>query len=325
MKKILLSSLMALMIITGCSPAAAPDNANSTGTSEKIKVMTSFHPIDQIVNAIGGDKVETTLFVPPGTDAHDFEPTARDMAQLREAEVLFINGLDMEPWAADGGISGSTKLMFLADGLDLIMLAEDDHEHEADDDHTDGESDSHDDEDDHDDHDHAGGADPHVWLGLSELKLMARNAANGLTMLSPEDESYFEANLQTFNEAADALASEFEPKFKPYEGKSFVTGHEAFAYLTRNIGLIQMAVEGPFAEGEPTPQKIRELVDHVRAEGITTIFVEETASPKVSETLARETGADLVTIPTLESEGELFPTIRDIYEKILTAMEKSGQ
>lgn len=304
MKKLILSSLMALLIMTGCSPTTSPTGETSGSQDGKIKVMTSFNPIDQLVQAIGGDKVETTMFVKPGTDAHNFEPTARDMTTLKKADVLFINGLDMEPWAQDGAISGSTKLMILADGIDFIMLDQ----AEA---HTDD-----------DGHDHSSGVDPHIWLGLAELKLMAKNTANALSLLSPEDKSYFQNNLNKFNEEADSLASEFEPKFKPYAGQSFVTGHEAFAYLTRSIGLVQMGVEGPFAEGEPTPQKIKELVDHVREQNISTIFVEETASPKVSETLARETGAELVTIPTMETHGEIFPTIREIYEKILTALEK---
>lgn len=305
MKKLFLVSLLALQLMAGCSPASSPTSGGAGNKDEKIQVMTSFNPVDQIVKVIGGDRVETTLFVKPGTDAHSFEPTARDMTTLKKADVLFINGLDMEPWAQDGVISGSTKLITLADGVDVIMLnpAED---HQKD-----------------DGHNHASGIDPHIWLGLSELKQMAKNTASSLSLISPDDEVYFQNNLKKFNEQADFLASEFEPKFKPYAGQSFVTGHEAFAYLTRSINLVQMGVEGPFAEGEPTPQKIKELVDHVREHQISTIFVEETASPKVSETLARETGAELVTIPTMETQGEILPTIREIYEKILTALEKN--
>lgn len=293
MTKKLLSGLLSLLLLTGCSPASNPTTTASADA--KIKVVTSINPVDQLVKYIGGDKVETTLFVPPGIEPHDFEPTARQLASLKEAKVLFINGLDMEHWAEEGAITGSTKVMLLSEGVDVI---------------------------------HLGGetspviGDPHVWLGLTELKLMAENAATAMTILAPEDRAYFEANLQKFKTEADALANEYDPKFALYKGKSFVTGHEAFAYLCRNIGLVQKAVQGPFAEGEPTPQKIKELVDYVRAEHISTIFVEELASPKVSDTLARETGTELVTLPTMETKGEIFPTIREIYEKVLASLEK---
>ena len=293
MNKKLLSGLLSIILLTGCTATVNPTTTASA--SEKIKVITSINPVDQLVKYIGGDKVETTLFVPPGIEPHDFEPSARQMTALKESKVLFINGLDMEHWAEAGAITGSTKLMMLSDGVDVIPL--------------DGGS------------DHSQG-DPHVWLGLTELKHMAENTATALTILAPEDRAYFEDNLAKFNTEADALASEYDSKFAPYKGQGFITGHEAFAYLCRNIGLIQKAVQGPFAEGEPTPQKIKELVDYVKAQQITTIFVEELAFPKVSDTLSRETGAKLVTLPTMETQGEIFPTIREIYEKVLVSLEQ---
>lgn len=297
MKK-LLANLLAILLVVGCTPAPAATSAETSASgAPMINVMTSFNPVDQLVRYIGGDKVQTSVFVRPGVEAHDFEPSAREMAQLKDAQILFINGLDMEPWAQEGSIKDQVELVVLSDGLDTIALDEEGHGH----------------------------ADPHVWLGLTELKQMADTAAAGLSAAAPEHKAYFEANLKQFHEEADALAEEFHPRFEAFKGRGFVTGHEAFGYLTRNLGLVQQAVEGPFAEGEPTPQKIRELTDYVKEQGITTIFVEEAASPKVSETLSRETGAELVTIPTMETEGEIFPTIREIYEKVLASLEQNAQ
>lgn len=292
MKKLALS-LLAVFLMTACAPA---QTASSTADPSRLSVMTSFHAVDRVVRYIGGDKVTAAMFVRPGVEAHDFEPSAREMAQLKDAELLFINGLDMEPWAQEGSVQDEVEIVVLSSGIQTIPL------------------------------DQAGeAADPHIWLGLAELKQMAANAAAGLSAADPENQAYFEANLAAFEAEADALAKEFHPRFEAYAGRGFVTGHEAFGYLCRNIGLVQQAVEGPFAEGEPTPQKIRELTDYVREQGISTIFVEEAASPKVSETLSRETGAELVTIPTLENDGEIFPTIREIYEKVLASLTKDAQ
>lgn len=304
MKKIIMTLLLAGTIFTGCTAETAA-TSSGPGDVDKIQAVTSFNPVDQLVNYIGGDKVETTLFVPSGTDPHDFEPSAREMAALKESDVLFINGLGMEPWVEDGGITGQTKLMILSDGIIPIELKEDDHASE---------------DDDHEGHDH-GDHDPHVWLGLDELRIMAENTATAMEILSPEDNAYFQENLKRFNEEADALEAEFLPKFAPFAGQAFVTGHEAFGYLVKNLGLIQKGVSGPLAEGEPTPQKLKDLVDFVKANAITTIFTEELGSAKVSETLARETGARMVVLPTLESTGEIFPALREIYEKVLASLE----
>lgn len=325
MKKIM-TVLLALGLLAGCSapnstketssnqePIQKETTANQPTGGEKLKVMTSIHPVNEIVKIIGGDKVETQLFIKPGVAPHDFEPSPKDLASLQEAKVLFINGLGMEHWAKDDVITKATTIKDLSENTEKIKLTgHEEHEGEEEHDH------DHDHEHEHD-HDH-GEYDPHIWLGLKELKVMAANASRGLSELSPENKATFESNLKKFEEEANALEKEFAAKFKPYAGKSFVTGHEAFGYMCKNLSLKQMGVEGPFAEGEPTPQKLKALTDFVKAEKISTIFLEELASPKVAETLAKETGTKLVPISTLETEGELLKTIKENYTKILESM-----
>lgn len=276
------------MLFTACSPAAST-GSKAQESGSKISVVTSFNPIDKLVKYIGGDKVETTVFVKAGVEPHDFEPTPKDMEKLTSAKALFLNGFDMEHWSESLKLSDGTKKVELSEGIDPIKAQNEN--------------------------------DPHIWLGLNELKIMAKNTAKALSEISPDNKAYFEENLKKFEAEADALASEYKSKFEPHKGKAFVTGHEAFAYLCRNIGLTQSAVEGPFGEGEPTPQKIAELVEYVKANKITTIFTEEAASPKVSETLAKETGTKLVEIPTMESEGDIFPTIKEVYDKVLESLK----
>lgn len=276
-------------LLTGCSEAASTTTP-ALDAQGVIHVVTSFNPVDQIVRTIGGAKVSTSVFVKPGTEPHDFEPSPKDMQKLGEASALFLNGLDMEHWAQDPDFAKSTPKIDLSQGITPISTGTE-------------------------------GTDPHIWLGLEETKIMAANALKALSSISPENKAFFEGNYAQFIREASAVQAAYEKKFEPYRGNAFVTGHEAFAYLCRNIGLNQVAVEGPFGEGEPTPQKIRELVDFVKANQIKTVFTETAASPKVSETLAKETGARLVEIPTMESEGEMLPTITAIYEAILASFE----
>jgi zinc transport system substrate-binding protein len=148
---------------------------------------------------------------------------------------------------------------------------------------------------------------------------MAESVEKELSLVSPEDAAYFKENLEAFKVEASAMNVEYKEKFKPFNGKAFVTGHAAFGYLTRELGLVQRAVEGPFQEGEPTPKSLEELISFVKSEGIKTIFLEEQSSPKVSETLARETGSETVVINPLETDGELLPTLTETYDKILAS------
>lgn len=275
---------------------------------EKISVATTINPVDQMVRIIGGDRVETWKIVPEGADAHSFEPTIKDMGSLTEANLLFMNGLEMEPWvekAVENSGNNELAIIDLSKGVDLIHLdeVEDDHDHE------------------NDDHDH-GDFDPHIWMSIDSLLVMAENVKAELSAAYPDAAEDFEKNFEDFKAEALGMKEEYQAKFEPYHGRAFVTGHAAFGYMTRELGLVQKSVEGPFQEGEPTPKKLEDLINFVKGEGIATIFLEEAASPKVSETLARETGGETVAINPLEVQGELLPSLRETYEKVLESFNK---
>ncbi|HSP48565.1 MAG TPA: zinc ABC transporter substrate-binding protein [Clostridiaceae bacterium] len=308
-KKIIMLTVLVLSL--GLITACAAEQNNNVETTEPAKtvettriiVSTTINPVDQIVRIIGGDKVEVNRIIPEGSETHDFEPSIRDMEALTKSDILFLNGLEMEPWADKAvetlGLESLEKVE-LSKGFDTIPLEEDDHE----------------DEEEDDDH---GLYDPHIWLSLDGLTSMATVAEDALSRVSPEDSDYFKDNLSGFKQQIEDLKNDYIPQFREFEGKSFVTGHAAFGYLTRDLGLVQKSIEGPFQEGEPTPRKLQELVDYAKANGITTIFLEEQASPKVSETLAREVGAKTESLNPLESSGELLETMKDSYEKILAS------
>lgn len=298
-KLIMLTALVLSMgLVTACG---ASGDKTGTTAKDRIIVSTSINPVDQIVRIIGGDKVEVNRIIPEGSETHDFEPSIRDMEALTKSSILFLNGLEMEPWADKAvetlGLKSLEKIE-LSEGFETIPLEADDHEGEA------------------------GGQalyDPHIWLSLDGLTNMATVAEEALSRISPKDSDYFKDNLSAFKKEIEDLKNDYIPQFKEFEGQSFVTGHAAFGYLTRDLGLIQKSIEGPFQEGEPTPRKLQDLVDYAKANGITTIFLEDQASPKVSETLAREVGAKTEKLNPLESSGDLMETMKDNYEKILAS------
>ena len=291
MKKLTAIILTSLMLFSGCTGAATTTKKAEIDGNGKIKVTASFNPIYQLVKVIGGDKVEVESLVTPGVEAHDFELTPKNMESLNKNKVLFINGLGMEPWAEGDKLKAGNKdlkIIDLSKGVNVFKEKE---------------------------------TDPHIWLSIPNLKIMAANTKDALVELDMKNKDTYDKNLQTFLKNLDDLKKEYDPKFAPFKGRAFVTGHEAFGYFTREYGLKMMAVEGVFGEGEPTPQKIKELVDFVKANNIKTIFLEENASPKVSETIAKETSGRLVTIPTMESEGEILPTLKELYDLVLDSFK----
>lgn len=281
-----ISASLGLLMLTACGSEKTlgnQDNLQAVHASGKVSVVVSFHPLMELAEAIGKDKIDVMTVVPEGTEPHDFEPKARDMVNISRAKVLIYSGLGMEPWVDKVLNNIDTKnlnVVEAAKGIDPIINANA------------SVVEAH------------GQYDPHVWLGLKEAELEAKNIKDALSKADALNKEFYEKNYNEFIANADKLYNDYKQKFDNLSNKNFVTGHAAFGYLCRDFGLIQNSVEDVFAEGEPTPKKLKELVDYCKSNRINTVFVEELASPKVSETLAREVGAKTEKIFTIESKED---------------------
>ncbi|WMJ90790.1 metal ABC transporter substrate-binding protein [Anaerocolumna sp. MB42-C2] len=261
---------------TSESQSNSPDNS-------KIKVSVTFNAMKEFVSAVGKDKVEVSTIIPDGTEPHDFEPKAQDLALLSTANMFVYSGLGMEAWVDDAvKAANNTELITVeaSKGIDAIENK---------------------DQEEIEEH---GQYDPHIWLSLKGAKTEVQNIKNALIQADPFNKDYYEANSNEFVSQLENLYNEYNDKFQSVEKKSFVTGHAAFGYLCRDFGLEQNSVEDTFAEGEPSAQQLTELVDYCKKNNVNTIFAEEMASPDVSETLANEVGAKVETIYTIESNED---------------------
>ena len=276
-KKILVSmlSLSLLLSLTACK-----SNKTSSTADGKIQVSVSFDALKEFTAAVGGDKVEISTIIPSGTEPHDFEPKAQDLVGLSKAQVFIYNGLEMEAWENDAVAAANNGSLIVVDASDGVSPIT----------NTDSEEiDKH------------GQYDPHIWLSLKCAETEVQNIKNGLVFADPGNKAFYESNCTAYISQLETLYNEYSVKFASAEKKSFVTGHAAFAYLCRDFGLHQNSVEDVFAEGEPSAQQLTELVEYCKSNNVTTIFSEELGSPEVSQTLASEVGAKVVTIYTIES------------------------
>jgi zinc transport system substrate-binding protein len=140
--------------------------------------------------------------------------------------------------------------------------------------------------------------DPHVWLDPNRLATIARTVADRLG--DPAAGEDLAAQLEQ-------LDAEFRDGLAECERRELVTSHAAFGYLTDAFGLRQIALTGLSPEAEPSPRALEDLVDEVEEVGATTVFFESLVSPRLAETVARETGARTAELDPLEglSEDEL--------------------
>ena len=108
------------------------------------------------------------------------------------------------------------------------------------------------------------------------------------------------------------------------ERREIVTSHNAFGYLAERYDLEQVAVTGLTPEAEPTPRRLAEVQRLAEERGVTTIFFEETASPRVAESLAREVGADATVLSPLEGApetGDYLSAMRTNLQSLQTALD----
>ncbi len=281
-----------------------PDNG-------KKNVAVTFDAIKELTLAVTKDKVNVSVIIPEGMEPHHFEPKAKDLAFLSKADVLIFNGLEMEFWLEDALKAVNNKKLLKIEASKGIEPIKASHHH-----HKEGEvcpmcGQVHNHKSVHTEKKHGhqhccqhGEFDPHTWLGLSSAKIMVHNIAKEISKVDSKNAAFYQANAKDYIAQLDKLLTEYRAKFQALNNKKFVTGHAAFAYLCRDFGLEQSAVMGVFAEGEPNAKELAALVEHCKEHHIKTIFSEEAASPQVSKTLAKEVGAKVEKIYTIEMPAE---------------------
>ncbi len=261
----------------------------------KKNVAVTFDAMYELSKAVAKDKVNISVIIPEGMEPHGFEPKAKNLVFLSNADVLVYNGLGMEFWLDKALEAVQNKKLIkveASNGIEKIKSSyhcEEEHHEEPEHHNKNCKK-----------HHHHGEFDPHTWLGLSSAKIMVKNIANGLAKADSKNADFYQANARAYIEKIDALLEKYRAKFATVKNRHFVTGHAAFAYLCRDFGLKQNAVKGVFSEGEANAKQLAHLVEYCKEHKIKTVFSEEAASPEVSQTLANEVNASVEEIYTIE-------------------------
>lgn len=287
---------------------------NSTASEDgKLNIVTTFYPVYEFTKQVVGDEANVDLLVKAGTEVHGYEPSAKDIARIQEADAFVYENENMETWVHDVEKSlDTTKVNVISATEGMLLLPGGEEEHEGHDHSGDG-------------HSHA--YDPHVWLSPERAITLVENIRDSLVAKYPEKKDAFETNAAAYIEKLDALDAKYSETLSAAKQKYFVTQHTAFAYLALDYGLKQVSITGVAADEDPTPSRLAELTEYINKYGIKYIYFEENASKSVAETLAKETGVQLDVLNPLESlTDEDMKNGKDyisVMEDNLTALEKT--
>lgn len=277
MRKILVIFIFTCFLIFTLSSCTEENNSPASSDSAYSKVIISINPLKDIAEEIGRGVVDFNTFVPSGVELHDYEPRVNDVKVLEDYNAIIYNGLNMEPWL-DKVMETSSKeleMYALSDGYDVI--------------------------------DEHGILDPHIWLGVSGGLYYGEMIKDALVKEDPDNKEAYESNYEIFQGKCNELLTKYKDLFSKLSNKNIVTGHEAFNYLARDFGLIPHSIENIFSAGEPNAKTLSDLVDYCKENDVKVIFGEEMASKDVADTLAKEVGAEVLVIDTLEFEQEGSP------------------
>jgi len=277
-KRIGVISLFSILLIAavGCG-----NQEDTQPKSNKLKVVTTFYPMYDFTKNVAGDKVEITMLLEAGTDTHGYEPSAKEVTAISDADVFIYNSEEMEVWVPsvlDSIDTENTVVVNASEGISLLESTEDPDEHEA------------------EEHE----VDPHIWLDPVRAQEEVSNIKEGLIAADPENKEMYETNAIDYNEKLQALDQEFEIAFSDATKRTFVTQHAAFAYLADRYNLEQVSIAGISTEQEPSPAKLAELQDYVKENDINYIYYAEASSSQIAETLANETGTELEILNPIE-------------------------
>jgi len=264
-------------------------------TGKKLVIITTLFPLYDFARTIAGDKAEVTLLLPPGVEAHSFEPRPDDVVKTAKAGLFIYTNKFMEPWA-DKFISGlDTTAVTVVDASKGITLqpARSKHHHHTDQ-HKKG-------ADAHHHHQHPA-MDPHIWLDLGNAQLMVDTIATAISAKDPSNSTTYAAHATALKQQLAQLDTDFRNGLSQCGKKTFLHGgHYAFGYLANRYGLQYEAAVSVNADAEPNPARMIELIKQVKSSGLKYVFSEEMVSPRLTEAIAQETGAKVLTLHNLHN------------------------
>lgn len=239
--------------------------------SKRLPVVASFYPLYEFARQVGGDLVEVTSLVPPGTEPHGWEPSPQDIARIQRARLFIYNGAGWEPWVERllRGSDGQPPAVNATDKIPLLSTPRP-------------------------------LPDPHVWLDPVLAQSQVEAIRSGLAKVDPGHGAAYDANARAFTSRLADLHGEFEQGLAHCSRRHLITSHAAFGYLAARYGLTQVSITGLAPEAEPAAAELARIVQLARRYQVRHVFFETLVSPKLAEAVAREVGGSTLVLNPIE-------------------------
>jgi zinc/manganese transport system substrate-binding protein len=272
--KMLVGICAAMLLVTACSSSDATPETNS----QLPTVVVTYSVLGNIVEQLVGDLATVTVLIPDGQDPHEFEPSAKDIESLNNANIVVSNGLDFEEGLEE------TLVNAQADGVNVFMVADHVTVREV----------------DEPTHNHSA-FDPHVWLSPGAMLEMLPELSEAIGAAIGAD---LGAQRTALESTLAALDSEIKQIMSGFTCE-LVSGHDEMGYFADRYGceVIGAVIPSLSTTSEASAGELADLKAEVEARGVAAIFTGLGTSPDVAEQLASELGVKAVTLSTHFLDG----------------------
>lgn len=260
-------------------------------TADQLQVATSFTIIADMARNVGGHLAEVRSITPPGAEIHDYQPSPRDIIGIADADLVLVNGLNLDGWAQQYlDRAGDVPIVTVTQGIDPLPIRSGDYE---------------------------GKPNPHAWMALDSAQIYVDNIAAAMAQADPDNAAAYAANADDYKQQIADVVGPLRDAARalPQDRRYLVTSEGAFSYLARDFGLTEMYLWPINAEGQGTPQQVRALIDAMRDTGAPVIFSESTISDRPARSIAAETGAaygGVLYVDSLSDTDGPVPTYLDL-------------
>jgi zinc transport system substrate-binding protein len=242
-------------------------------------VVASFYPLEFVTEQLAGDHVRVVDLTAPGVEPHDLELKVRQVAEISGAELVVYES-KLQP-AVDEAVHQNAK------GRSLDVAP-----------HVDLED-----------------ANPHFWLDPLRLAAAAKAVEQRLAKIDPTHADDFAANLAHLDATLTGIDHAFTTGLADCQRDVIVTSHDAFGYW-RRYDVESAPIAGLSPDAEPSATHLAQLRDLIANDGITTVFSEVLASPKMADVLSHDLGLRTAVLDPIE--GVAHPGSED-YVSIMRA------
>ncbi len=256
-------------------------------------IATSFYPLAHFTKQIVGDKKTVINITPNGAEPHEYAPTPQDIAKANEANLFIFNGAGVDSWAQKAAISiPAKKILEIATHFSLL----------------------------HSSHNSESTNDPHIWLDPVLAKEEVKLIQNKLIEIEPENKDLYTYNANNYLKQLDDLDNDYKTGLASCSAREIVVMHNAFSYLEKRYNFTSHYLNDLSSEEEPTSQDVAKIVELVKKNKWSYVFTEKLMNSKFSDTIAKETGAEVKVLSPIEG---LTPEEQARGESYISVMEEN--